>query len=398
MIRLAIDGGSPVRTRPMPSRRAMGDAERAAVAEVLDHYRDEDPGYQGPFEQAYCRAFEAFQGGGHADAVATGTTAVLVALAALRLPEGADVLVSPVTDPGTFAGVLFNRLRPRLLDTAPDDFNTDLPRIAERLRPDTRAVVLVHASGRAIPTIAAIAALCAERGIALVEDCSQAHGATVAGTRVGNFGTIAAFSTMYRKSHMTGGAGGVVFTRSLDLHRMALACADRGKTPWLAGTDDRDPTNLLFPALNLHTDEISCAIGRASLGRLEETMAARLRWVRRVEAGLAAAGSACRPMPFADGDSPFLVPVLAPTTDAAAKIRFAEAVRAEGIPLSPHYKLVASDWPWLAPHLGDAFGADNARAARDRAFCLYVNERYGDEEADDAVEAILKVEKFTSSA
>ncbi len=390
---LAIDGGTPVRDDPMPPRRAMGDGERAAVAEVLAYYhdRDEDPGYQGPFEQRYCAAFAAYQGGGYADAVATGTAAVLVALAALRLPPDSDVVMSPVTDPGTVAAILFNRLKPRLLDSQPDDFNTGLRQLEARLTPETRAVVLVHTSGRAIPDTPAIVALCRDRGIFLVEDCSQAHGAAIGGSKVGTFGDIAAFSTMYRKSHMTGGAGGLVFTRSEELYHMALASADRGKTPWIPGNDDRDPTGLLFPALNLHTDEISSAIGTASLARLDATIAARKTWVDRVTQGLAAAGSRVTPMPFGPGDSPFLMPVLADVSDP---IRFALAVRAEGIPLSPHYKLVAADWPWLAPHLADAFSTPNARAARDRAFCLYVNERYGEREAHDTIAAILKVERL----
>jgi hypothetical protein len=100
---LAIAGGKPIRTRPMPPRCALGDAEAAALQEAVAYYRDNkiDPGYQGVFEKRYTDAFVKFMGGGgHADAVATGTAALYVAVAALRLPAGSEVIVSPITERG----------------------------------------------------------------------------------------------------------------------------------------------------------------------------------------------------------------------------------------------------------------------------------------------------------
>ena len=63
---------------------------------------------------------------------------------------------------------------------------------------------------------------------------------------------------MYRKAHATGGAGGVVYTRNEDLYRMVRAYSDRGKPFWRTDYDEKDPAQFLFPALNLHQDEISC--------------------------------------------------------------------------------------------------------------------------------------------
>jgi len=77
--------------------------------------------------------------------------------------------------------------------------------------------------------------------------------------------TTVAFSSMYSKAHMTGPSGGVVYCRDLELFRKALAHSDRGKPRWREDFSDRDPSTYLFPALNHHTDEISCAIGVASL-------------------------------------------------------------------------------------------------------------------------------------
>src|SRR5215470_455147 len=116
LVRLAIDGGEPVRSRPMPPRFALGDAEAAMIQEVIKHYRDKqvDPGYQGTYEKAYTDAFVKFMGGGYADAVATGTASLYVAVAALDLPPGSEMIVSPITDPGTVSAIILNRLVPRL--------------------------------------------------------------------------------------------------------------------------------------------------------------------------------------------------------------------------------------------------------------------------------------------
>ena len=96
---LAINGGPKVRDKPMPSRRLFGASELEAVREV---FRDSwdcgiDFGYQGKYEKRYTDKFCEFQDGGYADAVSSGTAGIFVALKALDLEAGSDVLVSPVT-------------------------------------------------------------------------------------------------------------------------------------------------------------------------------------------------------------------------------------------------------------------------------------------------------------
>jgi len=391
---LAINGGEPVRATPMPARHAIGAAERARIAEVLDYYEaaGADPGYQGHFEALYCDAVVQFMGGGYADSVATGTAALYVALAALDLPNGSEVIVSPITDPGSVSAIILNGLTPRLADSAPGSYNMDAAQFVARLTPETRAVMVVHAAGQPAP-VDEIAAEAQRRGIRVIEDCSQAHGARLNGRCVGTFGDIAAISTMYRKAHMTGASGGLVYTTDRDLHHRALAHADRGKPRWREDFDDRDPTGYLFPALNLHTDEISSAIGLASLGRLKETIRCRLAYLAGLDR-LAETSRLCRPYGWRPDDSPFYYPIVVDVPRlACSKQAFAEAVRAEGIGLNPHYCYVLADWPWLAPYLADDFPCPNARDIRDRSFNLYVNERYGEREVADTLTAIAKVEE-----
>lgn len=392
---LAIEGGAKTRTAPMPPRLAIGEAERAMIDEALSYYaeRQVDPGYQGPFEQRYCQAFTEMMGGGYADAVATGTASIYVALAALDLERSSEVLVSPITDPGTLSAIILQGLIPRLLDSKPGDYNVGLEQIEARITPATSCIVLVHSVGRAAD-VEAIVDWAHSRGIKVLEDCSQAHGATHNGRRIGTFGDVAAFSTMYRKASITGAAGGVVYTRDRAIHHLALAHADRGKPSWQEGFDDRDPSKFLFPALNLHTDELSCAIGLASLQRLDETRRRRLSFVAEVTRLIERDCSICRAYGYSDADSPFIYPIIIDTLRIrTTKQAFAEAVLAEGIGLSPHYRYLVADWPWIKPHLSDAFETANARSIRDCTFNLYLNENYGAQEAQDAAAAIAKVER-----
>lgn len=393
--RLAIDGGSPVRSNPMPARLAVGTAERAMIAEALDYYtkNELDPGYQGPFEQRYCDAFCSLMGGGYADAVATGTAALYIALAALNLAKGSEVLVSPITDPGSISPIILNGLVPRLVDSRVGSYNIGLKEIQSRITERTSCILVVHSLGQATE-IDAIVEMARTFGLKVLEDCSQAHGAIWKGQRVGTFGDIAAFSTMYRKASITGASGGVIFTNNVDIYHQALAHADRGKPRWREDFDDRNPAQYLFPALNLNTDEISCAIGLASINRLDDSRRRRLDYVAQVSSLVIQRCKACRPYGYTDDDSPFIYPIgVNPDAIRVDKATFARAIIAEGIGLNPHYHYLVADWPWVRPYLSDDFDTPNARNIRDTTFNLYLNENYTKQEALDTVNAIAKVEK-----
>jgi perosamine synthetase len=396
--RLAIDGGPKLRTEPMPKRLAMGDAEIAMLNEALNAYRAEgiDPGYQGVYEKRYTDDFVAMMGGGYADAVATGSGSLWLAVAALDLPKGSEVICSPITDPGSLAAITMNGLKPRLADAKPGNYNMGAEQVAARLGPNVSAVMAVHASGQAT-NIDKIVELAHAKGLKVIEDCSQSHGARVNGRPIGTFGDIAAFSTMYRKIHMTGGSGGVVYSRDLKLFRNALAHADRGKPRWEKDFDDRNPETYLFPAINWNTDELSCAIGIASLARLADTVVRRLAFVSELASLMAEMDLMFRLHDWTPQDSPFILPVYVDMARATRpKREIAEAVRAEGIDLNPHYRYVVKDWPYIQPYLADDFGTPVARDNRDRSFCLYLNENYGEAEAADTAAALLKVHKALS--
>jgi len=393
---LAIYGGSRVRQKKMPWRQAFGPDEIAHLMSVIEYYqaREEDPPYQGYFEQKFCDAFADFMGGGFADAVATGTASIYIALEALQLPRGSEVIISPVTDSGPLNCIILQGLVPVLADSAPNSFNIGVDQFLERVTPNTSAILAVHCAGEPLE-IDKLVSEAHKRNIRVLEDCSQAPGATWKGRKVGSFGDIAAFSTMYRKTLNTGSSGGLVYAKDEEMYRRALAYADRGKSVWKEDINLCDPTHAVFPALNFNTGELSCAIGLSSLKRLQEAVDKRVSFLSRLIGLIESESEVCKPYAFHKGFSPFFFPVFVDREKLnCSKITFAQAVAAEGIGLNPHYGCVVSSWPWARPYLSDDFVTANALSTRDRSFNLFLNERYGEEEAQDTLAAILKVEKY----
>ena len=394
-VRLALHGGEPVRTHPMPARLAMGEVEVSEVMRTIEYYRSrhEDLPYQGVVEQRLCEAFAEYMGGGYADAVATGTAAVYVALAALELPKGSEVIISPVTDSGPLNCIILQGLVAVVADSRPDSYNIGVEQVLARVTSRTSAVLAVHSAGEPLE-IDRLVSEAHRRSITVLEDCSQAPGAAWNGRRVGSVGDIAAFSTMYRKTLMSGSSGGLVYTKDQELYHRALAHADRGKPIWRTDLNLKNPGHALFPALNFNSDELSCAIALASLRRLPETVARRVAFVERFVSELQATSRACRAYAFHRGFSPFYFPVFVETDKlTCSKMMFAEALLAEGIPLDPHYGCVIRSWTWALPYLSDDFETVNALSMRDRSFNLFLNERYGEEEVRDIIAAIRKVER-----
>jgi len=393
---LAIYGGEPYRKSLMPPREAFGKSERRSLENALDHYKkkDLDPGYQGFFEERYCTLFTKFMGGGYADCVATGTAALYTAIAALQLPEGSEIIVSPITDPGTISAIILNRHVPKLADTLPGSYNMGVGELVSRITKKTSAVLVVHAAGKAAP-ISKIVKEANKRNLPVIEDCSQSHGAVHNGRRIGTFGTVAAFSTMYRKAHATGPTGGVVYSKSKKLYDLFRSYADRGKPYGQKNFDDRNPNQFLFPALNLHLNEISCAIGCSSFSRLKKTIQQRQKFVFALSKAIINSSNCCFPYLFTRNDSPFFFPIFVNHNRIKCKkTDFAKALLYEGIPLNPHYHYVVSDWPWVKKFLADKFIPKNALKTVHDSFNIYLNEHYGSREVRDIMGSIIKVENY----
>ena len=331
-------------------------------------------------------------GGGYSDAVASGTAACFVAIASLDLPKGSEIIISPVTDSGPLNAIIMQGFKPVLADSMPNSYNIGVEQFLDRVTKNTSALFAVHTGGEPL-NISELVDVAHDKGIKVIEDCSQSPGAIHGGKKVGSFGDVAAFSTMYRKTLTAGASGGIVYTKNKDVYHSILAHADRGKQPWRNDINQADPSLGLFPALNFNTDELSCAIGVASLSRLQETIDKRVVFVEELVKKLRQSSKFCYAYNFSKNFSPFYLPIFVNTERlSCSKIEFAQALSAEGIPNNNHYGCVISSWNYSKPYMKDKFVAINAESVRDRSFNLFVNEKYGEKEIDDIIKAIAKLE------
>lgn len=394
---LAIEGGDKVRSQPMPYRRQFGQAELDMVTQVFHDswQKGVDFGFQDIYERRYTEAFCTLQGGGYADAVSSGSVAIYLAIKALDLPPGSDVIVSPVTDPGCVSAILLQGFKLVIADSEPDSFNAGPEQFEKAITERTQAAVLTHLGGHPVE-MDPIRQIASRHGIRLIEDCSQAHGALYQGKRVGRFGHIAAFSTMFSKSHASGGCGGLVYTENEELYWRVRSLADRGKPFHDPNYDPKNPCEFLFPSLNYNLDELSCAIGLSTLSRLEETISRRLEIAHLINEGLAQC-KAVHPCSARPNQLPSLFfHTVQVDIDKlqCSKEEFARAIAAEGISINPHYRYVLAEWPWVRPYCVQAAQTPNAVSFRDRTFNILFHERYTEDDIADVIASIQKVERF----
>jgi dTDP-3-amino-3,4,6-trideoxy-alpha-D-glucose transaminase len=222
------------------------------------------------------REFAAYLGAGHVVGVASGTDALSLALDALGVGPGDDVLVPALTAPPTAVAVARLGARPVFVDVEAGTRGLDPARAAAAVTPRTRAMIAVHLHG--IPArVEELLALAQRLGLALVEDCAQSHGARVAGRRTGTFGHAAAFSFYPTKNLGALGDGGCVATGDAAL---AARVRRRREYGWDANR------TCIEPGFNSRLDELQAAVLRALLPSLDDDNARRARLAARYDAAL----------------------------------------------------------------------------------------------------------------
>lgn len=406
--KLAIDGGKPVRTEPWPSRHLFTEEEKAAADALFDQSIQTGNAfsYNGPEEDAYCEQFAEFMGGGYADAVNSGTAAVYVALRALNPEPFTEVICPPVSDMGGVMPVPLMNCIPVPADCAPGTYNMGPEQIEARITEHTSAIIVAHISGAPVD-MDPVMEIARAKGIPVLEDCAQAHGATYKGRLVGTIGDIAAFSTMSGKHHATAAQGGVVFTKSEDLYWRARQASDRGKPFGVEGAQGN-----VTCSLNLNLNDLGGAIGSVQLTRLPRILEGCRSAAKAVAEQCADLSAVKVNMGLPGTESAFWFMMLELdigkiSVDVDA---FAAAVRAEGVPLASQYTtpFTGHDWyqkrnvfgssgyPWTCPlYKGDpdqTYSLPNCRENHRRLMYLKTHEGCGGAEARDVAAALRKVE------
>lgn len=165
------------------------------------------------FENAFAR----YLGCSHVAGVNTGTDAITCSLTALGLQPGSEVITQANTFNATVSAICLAGMKPVLVDADEETFLMDCAQALAAIGPKTRVIMPVHLYGKPTP-MRKLLAECEKRGIDLVEDAAQAHGARVDGRRLGTFGVLGCFSFHPSKNLAAAGDGGAVATNSADLH------------------------------------------------------------------------------------------------------------------------------------------------------------------------------------
>ena len=242
------------------ARPIIGQEEIKAVEEVLKSGMLA----QGEAVKSFEDEFAAYLGVKNAIAVNNGTVALDLAIKALDLEPGSEIITPAFTFIATANCALYQGLRPVFADVDEKTFNIDPDDMQERITPRTKAVIGVHLYGQPFQ-ISAVQEICQDRSIALVEDCAQAHGAEWKGKKVGSFGT-GCFS-FYPTKNMTTGEGGMITTDD-----DALAARLR----LLRSHGDSGKYNHITLGYNYRMMNLQGALGLVQLRRLEEFTARRI--------------------------------------------------------------------------------------------------------------------------
>jgi len=230
----------------------MGDEEKEAVARVLDSGMLA----HGPEVESFEEEFASYCGVSHGAAVSSGTSAIHLALAALDIGPGDEVITTSFSFIASATPILFLGAKPVFVDIDPRTFNMDPDLLGAALSERTRAIIPVHLYGQCCD----MDRILSEAGdVPVLEDCAQAHGALYKGKKAGSMGRCGMFS-FYPTKNMTTGEGGMVVSDDIKLIQKVRMLRNHGQ---IARYDHHSV------GYNLRMTSMAAAIGRVQLKRLD---------------------------------------------------------------------------------------------------------------------------------
>lgn len=230
------------------------------------------------------REFAAFADTQYAVALANGTLALDVALQAMGIGAGDEVVVTSRTFLASASSIVLAGAKPVFADVCPDSQNITAESVRAVLTPNTKAIIAVHLAGWPCE-MEGLMALAEEHGLFVIEDCAQAHGATYKGKPVGSIGHVGAWSFCQDKIMTTGGEGGMVTTNDETLWRKMWSFKDHGKS-YEAVYEREHPPGFRWLhesfGTNWRLTEMQSAIGRIQLKRMPQWHAQRVHNANKI--------------------------------------------------------------------------------------------------------------------
>jgi len=327
---LAILGGTPVRTEPFPPWPVFGEPEERRLLEVV---RSGKWGKIGAEQVvSFERAFAQYHQARHAVAVVNGTTGLRIALLAMGIEAGDEVIVPPFTFLATASAVAEVNATPVFADIELDTFNISPAAIEAAITPRTRAIIPVHLGGLPVK-MKPITEIARRHGLIVIEDCAHAHGAEYRGRRVGAIGHMGMFSFQSSKN-LSSGEGGIVLTNDDELAARLWSIHNCGRQPGRAWYEH------FVLGGNHRLGEFQGAILNAQWERFEDQAATREENGKYL-AGQLDAVPGIHPQARDADCTRHAYHLFAlrfdPGTFGFARERFLDALRGEGIPAAPAY-------------------------------------------------------------
>ena len=308
------------------------DADARAIREAMDRVVARGWFVLGPEVEAFETEFAAASGAAHAVGVGTGTDAIALTLRGLGVGAGDEVITAPLSAAYSALAIMMADATPVFADIDPLRLTLDASAVERAITPRTKAILPVHLYGQAAD-MDALSAVAWHHGLALVEDCCQAHLATANGRPVGTIGIAGAFSFYPTKNLGALGDGGAVVTND-------RALADRLRRLRNGGQIDRYHHETF--GVNSRLDEMQAAVLRARLPRLAEWTARRRALANRYRSALA--GAPVDVPPAFDAGHVYHLFVVRSTERAALQAH----LTARGIETLIHYPVPIPRQPALA--------------------------------------------------
>jgi len=325
--KLALEGGKPVRLQKFPDYHAVVDErEIRAVTKVLRS----DTWRRGPVVEQYERDLEKYFGVKHALAVSDGTAALHVAMAALGLGPGDEVVTTPYTFVASATVALYQNAVPTFADIEPNTYNLDPAQTEKAITTRTKGIVVVHLAGHPAD-MDPFCEIAKKHGLWIVEDTAQASGALYKGKPTGTIGDVGTFSTVDGKI-MSTGEGGFCLTNNDEL---AEKMGSIHNFCWAHATSNIH--QFYGIGYNYRMTEFQAAIGREQLKKLDRMVEARRRNATYLTKYLRQIEGIAPPSEASWARHAFYYYAMRIDTEILGVSRelFEKALSAEGIPLTP---------------------------------------------------------------
>jgi len=391
----ALEGGDPVRETPLPFFRAdLDDRDVEAVAEALRS------GWLtlGPRTDQLEKEIARFTNTDHAIAVSSCSEAMFLALKALGIGPGDEVITSALTFASTVQSITHTGARPVLADIEHETFGADPASISDKINSRTRAILPVHFGGQAC-RITEICEIARKNGAVVIEDAAHSFGAAVDGKAIGGFGDATAFS-FYATKNMTTGEGGALTTgdgdlarrlRLLSYHGMSRDSweryADRGSWYYEVETD----------GYKCNLNDILSSLGLSQLSRIDHLLGRRREVARRLTDRLQASPYFELPVERTGNLHTWHLYVIRLNLDRLNidRDRFIRALTEEHIGSSVHF-IPVYHHPFFAKHGEDPASFPECESYFSRCISLPIYPGMEDSDVDDTVAALEKIAAYYS--